>query len=277
MYAMAAATSQKELAFLHDLYVATDWGERFATLVDEHVKLPQEGSALYLVAGTGEHALALQERAGEKLKFLCVDESDERLELARAKAAAVGKHPRFQRAKPGALSLPDNQFDLVLGDLSMAPPRQLPEVVAEMARLAKPGATVAWWLPTASSFADFFSIYWEALLNADLQDHSLDVESLITEEPTVSEAEALAERAGLEDVSSWTTIEEFDYSSGEEFLNSPLIADFLMPHWLRSLPENSEEAVRQELTRIIDEERHEGEFALIVKATLVAGKKARAK
>jgi ubiquinone/menaquinone biosynthesis C-methylase UbiE len=269
--------SQKELAFLQDLYIATDWGERFAALVDEHVKLPKEGSALYLAAGTGEHALALQERAGEQLKFLCVDESDDCLELARAKAAVVGKHAQFQREKPGALSLRDHRFDLVLGDLSMMEPAQLPGVVAEMVRVAKPGATVAWWLPTASSFAEFFSIYWEALLNADLQDHGTDVESLITEELTVSEAETLSERSGLEEVASWTTIEEFDFASGEEFLNSPLINDFLMKYWLRSLPEDSHERGIREITRIIDEERHEREFALTVKATMVMGKKARAK
>ena len=34
---MSTQKSDKELAFLHDLYVATDWGERFAALLDEHV------------------------------------------------------------------------------------------------------------------------------------------------------------------------------------------------------------------------------------------------
>jgi hypothetical protein len=65
------AKTQKELAFLQDLYIATDWGERFAELVDEHVKLPKEGCALYIEAGTGEHALALQTRAGKKLQLVC--------------------------------------------------------------------------------------------------------------------------------------------------------------------------------------------------------------
>src|SRR5439155_1438437 len=52
--------SQKELAFLQDLYVATDWSERFARLVDKHLTLPEEGRALYIAAGTGGHAIALQ-------------------------------------------------------------------------------------------------------------------------------------------------------------------------------------------------------------------------
>ncbi|MGH9906287.1 MAG: hypothetical protein ACRD8U_11985, partial [Pyrinomonadaceae bacterium] len=77
---MTMPKSDKELAFLHDLFVATDWGERFAQLVDEHVVLPKKGQALYLSSGTGGHAIALQERS-EELKFICVEESEEYLEL----------------------------------------------------------------------------------------------------------------------------------------------------------------------------------------------------
>ena len=62
--------SDKELAFLQDLFIAPDWGERFAELIDEHVKLPKEGEALYIAAGTGGHAMAMYERAGEKLQLL---------------------------------------------------------------------------------------------------------------------------------------------------------------------------------------------------------------
>jgi ubiquinone/menaquinone biosynthesis C-methylase UbiE len=73
------------------LFIAPDWGERFAELIDEHVKLPNEGEALYVARGTGGHAMALQERAGDKLELLCVDENPECLELAKAKATATTK------------------------------------------------------------------------------------------------------------------------------------------------------------------------------------------
>jgi hypothetical protein len=39
---------------------------------------------------------------------------------------------------------------------------------AEMVAVAAPGATIALALPTASSFGEFFSIYWEALHNTGL-------------------------------------------------------------------------------------------------------------
>ncbi len=265
--------SPKELAFLYDLYVATDWGERFATLVDEHVELPNDGRALYVNAGAGGHALAVQAKAGEKLRLLCVDENDECLELARAKAVVLRQETEFQQEDPTALSLTDDQFDLVLGDASLTPTTDLKRVLAEMVRVANPGAKIAWWLPTASSFGEFFSIYWEALVRAGLEDRGGEVERLITDLPTTWDTEDWAHKAGLESVTSSTAIEEFDYESGEQLLTSPLITDFLLPKWLKPLPENERDRVVSELAQIIDEEKRSGEFSLTLKATLVVGRK----
>lgn len=267
--------TQKELAFLQDLYIATDWGERFAELVDRHVELPKEGRALYIEAGTGGHALALQERAGRKLTIVCSDQNEECLELARAKAVALHEPTEFQHENVSALSFKDDQFDLVLGNASLTLIGDLRDNLAELVRVARPGGTVAWWLPTFSSFGEFFSIYWEALVSAGLDDHGVDVENMITALPTISDVEKWAVEAGLEGVASWTSLEEFDYESGEQFFNSPLITDFLLPNWIEPLPEAARATVVKELARIIDEERNAGEFALSLKATLVVGKKSR--
>ncbi|MEP6912875.1 MAG: class I SAM-dependent methyltransferase [bacterium] len=271
---MTTRKTNKELAFLHELFVATDWGERFAELIDEHLQLPKEGRALYLASGTGGHAIALQERAGEELKFLCVDQNEECLELARAKATAIKDSTEFRRGTVDHLALPDNRFDLVVGDGSLLHTRRMRVMLAEMTRVAAPAAPVALVLPTFSSFGEFFSIYWEALHNCGLLDHESDVEKLISTLPTVSAVEEMADQAGLDEVQSWTRIEEFDYDSGEKFLSAPLISDFLMKIWLETLPRKSYEKVFKEIGRLINEERHEAEFALSVKATLVVGKKA---
>ena len=266
--------SQKELAFLYDLYIGTDWAERFAALVDAQVQLPKEGRALYIAAGTGGHALALKER-DEALSLLCVDENPESLEIARAKAIALHQEAEFQTEDPQALTFKDDQFDLVLGDASLTPPTKLKSILAEMVRVAKPGVNVAVWFPTAASFGEVFSIYWEALTRAGLGDHSAAVENLINELPTVAQAEGWAHEMGLESVTATTAVEEFSYDSGEQFLASPLITDFLLPNWFQRVPEDSRDRVIQELTGIIDEERHEGEFLLTLKATLVVGRKSR--
>ena len=267
--------TNKELAFLHELFVATDWGERFAELIDEHIKLPKAGRGLYVASGTGGHAIALQERASEKLRFLGVDESEENLELARVKAkAAVKNAMEFRKERLDRLTFEDNQFNLVIGDGSLVHSERVPEMFEEMVRVAAPGGTVALALSTFSSFGEFFSIYWEALHNLGLLDHERDVETLITVLPAVSRLEELAELAGLENVTSTTRIEEFDYESSEKFLTAPLVADFLMPIWLETLPADSHQNVIDEIGRLVNEESHGLEFALTIKATLVMGEKA---
>lgn len=266
--------TNKELAFLHELFVATDWGERFAELFDEHVALPKEGHALYLGSGTGGHAIALQERAGDDLKFLGIDENEEYLELSRAKAAVVKDGIEFRTGPVDQVDLPPNKFDVVLGDASLVHVKRVGKLLGKMVRSAAPGATVALSLPTFSSFGEFFSIYWEALHNLELLDHEADVERLISTLPSTAILEDMAEQAGLEEVSSWTRIEEFDYESEQKFLNDPLIIDFLMPIWMESLSPKLHEAVIAEIARLINEERHEAEFGLTLKATLVVGKKA---
>jgi ubiquinone/menaquinone biosynthesis C-methylase UbiE len=267
------AKTNKELAFLHELFVAGDWGERFAELIDKHVSLPKQGRALYVASGTGGHAIALQGRADKSLKFLCVDENEESLELARAKATALQEGAEFRKAKVDELALDDNTFALVVGEGSLIHSERIPDMISELVRVAAPGATVAISLPTFSSFGEFFSIFWEALHNCGLIDYESDVENLISVLPAVTSVEELAEQAGLVEVSSTTAIEEFDYESAEKFLNAPLIADFLMPIWLQTLPEDSYAEVINEIGRLISEESRELEFALTVKATLVMGKK----
>lgn len=266
--------NEQGVGILHELFVATDWGERFAELIDEHVTLPKEGRALYLGSGTGGHAIALQERAGDDLKFLGIDENEEYLELARAKAIVVKDGIEFNASIVDRVDLPDNQFKLVLGDVSLTHVKRAPKLLAEVVRVAAPGGVVALALPTFSSFGEFFSIYWEALHNCDLLDHESEVERLISTLPSPAVVEEMAERAGLEEVSSWTRIEEFDYESAEKFLNDPLIADFLMQIWLESLSLENQNRVVKELGRLISEERHEAAFALSLKATLMVGKKA---
>lgn len=268
--------TEKELAFLYDLYVAPDWGERFAELIDEHVKLPGEGGrVLYVEAGTGEHALALKSRAVEGVGFVCVDESGERLKLAREKAAAlagVGAGVEFRVARLDALEYEDGRFDLVLGDASLVAPERVPEMLSEMSRVAARGGRVGLNVVTASSFGEFFSVYWEALMNAAPDEDSRVVERLITQLPSVAEVEALAAREGLEAVESWTRKEEFDFKSGAEFVGSPFVRNFLLEGWTEDISDDeTRERVINEAARIIDEE---GEFSLSVKATIVVGRKA---
>jgi len=271
---VTAPKTKKELAFLHDLFIAAEWSERFAELIDKHIKLPDKGRVLYAGAGTGGHAIALGERAAQDLELLGIDENDECVALAQAKVATLKSPGEFRSGRLDTLALPDDHFDLVIGDASLIAPERMAAVISELARVAAPGAQVAIALPTSSSFGEFFSIYWEALLSSDFADCQVDVESLITALPTVANLELIAIREGLEAPTCWTEVEEFDYQTGKGFVTAPLISDFLMKGWLRSLSAEERQRATDEVARLIDEERHNAEFSLRVKATLLVGRKA---
>lgn len=265
----------KELAFLYDLYIVPSWREAFDRMVDEEVELPKEGKFLDVECGTGDFAIDLAIRGGEKTTVVGVDSSAERLALARGKAE-VKKITRvsFEQKPPNKLEFPTSDFDLVIGDLSLLPSEQIEAALEELVRVAKKGATVTAKLATRGSFGEFFSLYWEALYDLGQTEYSTQLEALMTEQLMISSAEELALDAGLRSVRSVTRKERFDFADGRAFFDSPLIASVFLDEWMSILPdEKTRQEVQQQLVKIIDRERQTMDFDISIKATLLIGQK----
>lgn len=262
------AKTDKELAFIRDLFVDEAWTLRFTELVDKHIKLREAENLAYLNAGTGNHAMALAEKFGENVDIFASVETEELLTIARDKAAATSSRADFSRVR-----FEDDSFDSVLADASLVPISEIVDVVDDAIRVAKVGGDVGIMMPTAGSYGEVFSLMWEALYNEDLSVHGPHIEKLIAELPSVTRAEELAKQAGLVNVHTEVAVELFEYDSGTEFVESPLVADYLLPHWLETLDENEKERVVKQLTHLIDAEEAPLTFRFSVKATLLSGEK----
>jgi ubiquinone/menaquinone biosynthesis C-methylase UbiE len=266
-------STEKELAYRYDLFVSPDWRDRFDVLVNENTAFPKEGRILDVNCGTGAHASELAAALGQRGEVIGVDPSAERLEIARAKAEAQKlKNLTFQQALAVDLPFDSDQFDAVIGDASMLHDRDAGGVLAEMIRVAKPGAQVVLKLATHGSFDEFFSIYWEALLGAGTVDEAWpSLEGLIVERSTTSAIEKMAQDAGLREVSTVSRKEEFSFSTATEFFESPVIKDYFLPDWLDILPEGKREQIVQQVVGIVDRERRDGPFDVSIKATVLTG------
>ncbi len=262
------AKTQKELAFLRDLYITEEWTKRFTDLVDKHLDLRDSDNMLYLNAGTGFHAMAVDERFGEKTDIFATCENEDILAIARDKAAAISSKVDFS-----TIRFEDDAFDAVLADATFADPTAIGGVIEDTARVARTGGDVALFLPTAGSFGEIFSLLWEAMYNEDLLEYGPLVEQLIAGLPTVSHLETLAAGAGMVNVNTETAIEAFEFDDGAEFIASPLVSDFLMPVWLSPLNESERERVLTRLAQNIDSEDGKLSFRFTVKATLLSGEK----
>src|SRR4051794_28462394 len=103
------AKAQKELAFLRDLTVESEWTQRFADLVDKHLDLKDAENMLYINAGTGGHTLSIYERFGENTAIFASCENDDILRIALDKAIALKADVDFS-----TLKFDDDAFDAVL-------------------------------------------------------------------------------------------------------------------------------------------------------------------
>ena len=262
------AKTQKELAFLRDLYIQDEWTKRFTDLVDKHMDLSDSENMLYINAGTGGHALAINKRFGEKTDIFATCENEDILTIARDKAAAIRSDVDFS-----TIRFEDDAFDAVLADASFVRPANLESFIENTIRVARTGGDIAIFLPTAGSYGEVFSLMWEAFFNLDLTEHAAAVEQLIAELPTVSHIEELGRRAGVVNINTQMATELFEYENGTEFIESPLVADFLMPIWLETLDENEIERVVKELAQLIDADLGDITFRFTVKATLLTGEK----
>jgi len=260
--------TEKELAFVRDLYINDEWTRRFTDLVDKHLKFSDEENFLYLNAGTGDHAFALREKIDKNTAIFARCEHQHILSIARDKAIAVKADVDFLM-----LTFGDASFDHVLTDASLSRPAELEEIIDEAFRVAKSGGKIGIFLPAAGSFGEIFSLLWEVLFNEDLGEHGAAAEAMVTALPTVSRVEEIAESAGLRNVQTHSANEVFEFDNGAEFIGSPLVSDFLLPDWLESLDEKEKERVTEKLAQLIDSEDGTLTFRFSVKVALVTGEK----
>jgi Methylase involved in ubiquinone/menaquinone biosynthesis len=262
------AKTQKELAFLRDICLAEEWTKRFTDLIDEHFKFSADENLLYINAGTGNHVFALREKADENTAIFATCEDEDVLTIAREKGAAIRSDVDFS-----TMRFEDEAFDIVMADASFVPPKELRDFVDETVRVAKIGGQVGILTVSAGSFGEIFSLLWEVLFNEDLGEHGAAAEKIVAEMPTVSRIEEIAGAAGLVNLKTHTSNEIFEYENGRAFVESPLIADFLMPAWLETLNEDESVQVTEKLAELIDAEDGTLSFHFSVKATLVIGEK----
>lgn len=275
----SATKDTKELSYLYDLYVVPGWREVFDQFIDAEVKLPEEGKFLDAGCGTGSYAIDLAAKLGDKVQVVGIDDSSERLALAHGKVEMRKlENVRFALGSLENLGVPSADFDFIVADLSLITPPELvdrlTDILSELKRVARLGATVVLKLATRGSFDEFYSIYWEALYEADLLEYTAQLEELINERLTIDQLEAAVREAGFLNVETLTEKQRFDFASAESFLSAPLIESAFLGHWLGILAsEREEQEVREALMRIIDRERGDGEFDISAKTTLVIAKR----
>lgn len=260
--------TQKERAFLRDLYINELWTRRFTDLVDKNVDLKGVENLLYINAGTGYHPFELREKLADKTVIFAKCENEDLLAIARDKAIAVKSDVDFS-----TIRFEDEAFDAVIADATFVASAEIVAFVEDAVRVTRSGGKTAFFLPSAGSFGEIFSLLWEMLFSEELGRNGAEIEAMVAALPTVSLLEETAARYGLTNIEAHTATEVFEFENGAEFIGSPLVADFLLPVWMQTLSEKEIEQALTKLGQLIDVEDGNVTFRFSVKATLISGKK----
>lgn len=257
----------RERAFKHDLFINSIWSDRFFDLVVKNLPLREAKTALYLNAGTGNGCFRLAEAAENLAHIVGICDSPDHLKIARDKAAATKSPVRFT-AEPDA----GDRYDIVIADATLVDPQAVPALISQAANALQSGGHFALIVPVAGSFAEIFSLLWEVLESGG-EDGSGQVGELISRLPVTDSLIAATETAGLKDLQTEVSTEIFEYEHPEDFTDSPLFADFLLPGWLKDISESGLESIRKSLAALIKQEMGSLPFRFQVKAAVVTGKR----
>jgi ubiquinone/menaquinone biosynthesis C-methylase UbiE len=119
----------------------TFWSARFGAILLAHLPLAPGLAILDVACGAGFPTLELAQMYGDSCHVTGVDVWDAALDRARQKQALYGlENAEFLRADAADLPLPDQSIDLIVCNLGLNNFAQPERVLAECARVARPGA-----------------------------------------------------------------------------------------------------------------------------------------
>ncbi|MBX7220688.1 MAG: methyltransferase domain-containing protein [Blastocatellia bacterium] len=267
-------TETRTRAYLYDLYLAPLWRDRFDQLFLDHVPLPTEGRVLLVECGTGGLALELANHLKDSGSVTASDRDAEYLDLAQAKSTTVKlENLHFISDQQLHQELTPNAYDFVVGDASLLPAAEFEPLARMLFNTISPEGKVVLYTIIRGSFDEFFSVYWEALYECGLAEHlNAQLETLLYGHPTLVEVEDQSRLAGLRNVQIFTAKEEFSFHSGEEFLSSPVIAEYRLEPWFQILPQPTDrKRVKEAICAIIDRDRNGQTFEISIKTAVVIG------
>lgn len=208
------------------------------------LRVPPYGAILDVGCGTGVNLLEAAIRY-RPARLLCgIDLSPGMIEVARAKAAALGVPAQFTVGDAEQLPYPDGTFDLVICNSVYHWFKDRWGAVREMNRVLRPGGQLALICAAAPGFAEWFSLVDAILLTA----LGPAAPRSMPEFPTVAEVAAVMLDNGflLEHLANPRHVQRI--MNAEQFIRTMSI---VAPHWSADLTDGQVAVVEEVAARLI--------------------------
>ena len=227
-------TQQEKAARIYEEDVYPLVGQKLADLLTRGLVLPPQAHALQVGCGLGTTTTDLLHQLDVDSRLTAVETSQAFVERARANVLPEHLGRRvFVRAHDLTRRLPfaDSTFDPVLANVALAEHPAPAALIAEAARVTKPGGTFRLATLVAGTWREFLDVYSDVLLRLHKDAAALALQSYVKSFP---EPEALAtelESAGFVKVAVDTTHWELVFRTSREFFYAPVIERGPLDRW----------------------------------------------
>jgi ubiquinone/menaquinone biosynthesis C-methylase UbiE len=227
-------TQQDKLARAQEEEVYPLFGGKLADLLTSGLTLVPRAHILQVACGLGGTTSELLHKIDADSRLIVVEATPALVERARASVDTelLGKRGFF-RAHPLDAKLPfaENGFDHVLANVVLPELAAPAALVAELARVTKPGGELRLATPLAGTWREFLDVYSDVLVR--LRKHEMAA-ALAAYRSTFAEPEALAlelEGAGLAKVTVETVHWDLMFRTGREFFYAAVIELGPLARW----------------------------------------------
>jgi len=243
------------------------WSAPFGLKLLDVVRLGRGLTVLDVGSGAGFPVVELSQRLGASCRVFGVDPWPEAVARAREKVRTWGI-TNLQIVDGTAEKLPFDEatFDLVVSNNGTNNVDDEERAFAEIVRVAKPGAQVAFTVNLPDTMVEFYAAYRGVLRRRGLEDAIARVDRHIAEKRKPLEHHLrLVERAGLEVVGVHEDSFAFRYTDGAAMLDHFTIKLAFIGGWTGALEGGDVEAVFEEVRAELDgQAAREGELRLTI-------------
>lgn len=243
-----------KLSECFDSQIAPLWSEPFAKLVLPRLDVSERASILELGCATGSLTEQLLARSHPQTRIIAIDSVSTLVERCRTRISDVTGGSRvFLRSEriSSSLAFADHVFDKVLYVGPLDPPKDLTRLLAELVRVAKPGAQVAVGLPMLGSYEPFVTAYSRVLDNCGFLSAKEKLNQYEQARPQQESLCGLFENHGCNVLFDQVEV-GVEHESIRDFLFSPLVRYGPLSSWKHAL-DNDGELLQQVLLHVKDD------------------------
>jgi ubiquinone/menaquinone biosynthesis C-methylase UbiE len=215
------------------------WSAPFGLALLDTIRLAPDLRVLDVGCGTGFPCIEIAQRLGPGSRVWAVDPWSAALDRAREKAKRWGvANLQLLEGRAESLPFPDASFDLLVSNNGTNNVEDEDRVFAELARVARPGAQLAFTMNLPGTMREFYDVFEQVLASRGLAAERDAVQAHIHEKrkPLAFARERL-ERHGFQVLAADERAFAMRFATGGAMLRHSLVRVGFLGSWAALLPE----------------------------------------